>query len=177
MKSAAKIMGERVELKGKVWKLGDNINTDLIAPGRHFHLRTKPRELAKHTLEDVMPDFAERVQAGDLLVAGRNFGLGSSREHAALVLKLVGVGGVVAESFARIFFRNAINVGLPVLICGTKEIGDGDEVEIDVGSGEVRDLTTGKNLSAKPLPKVMVNILEDGGLIKHYKKHGGFKVD
>lgn len=166
-----------MRLEGKAWKLGDSINTDVIAPGRYFHLRTKPRELAKHALEDVLPDFAEQVASGDLLVAGRNFGLGSSREHAALVLKLAGVGAVLAESFARIFFRNAINVGLPLLICRTDEIDAGDALVVDVESGDIEDITKGKRLKAQPLPKVMVNILEDGGLIEHFKKNKGFKVD
>jgi 3-isopropylmalate/(R)-2-methylmalate dehydratase small subunit len=163
-------------LRGRAWTFGDDISTDHIAPGRLFHLRTDLPELAKHVMEDADPAFAQRVSRGDFIVAGRNFGLGSSREHAPRIIKLAGVGAVLAQSFARIFFRNAINVGLPVLQCDTSAIGRGDELEVDLMGGRVRDLTTGDVVSFVPLPAVMVTILGDGGLVEHLKKHGGFAL-
>lgn len=120
-------------IRGRVWKFGDNISTDHIAPGRYFHLRNNLEELAKHVLEDAMEDFAKKVQKGDIIVAGKNFGLGSSREHAARIIKIAGVSCIVAKSFARIFYRNAINVGLPVIeLKEVDEINQGDELEIDL---------------------------------------------
>lgn len=163
-------------LKGRAHKFGDSISTDLITPGRYFHLRTNLPELAKHVLEDADPKFAEDVKPGDFVVAGKNFGLGSSREHAALVIKLAGASAVLAKSFARIFYRNAINNGLPALECDTDEIDDGDELEVDLSRGEVRNLTKNKVLKTKPLPEVMIKILNDGGLLEHFKKHGGFQL-
>jgi 3-isopropylmalate/(R)-2-methylmalate dehydratase small subunit len=163
-------------LRGAAWTFGDDISTDHIAPGRLFHLRTDLPELAKHVLEDARPEFASSMKPGDVVVGGRNFGLGSSREHAPRIIKLAGVSAVLAQSFARIFYRNAINVGLPVLQCDTSGIGDRDELEIDLGAGEVRDLTTGAVIPFEPLPPVMVTILEDGGLVAHIKKHGGFAL-
>lgn len=163
-------------LRGRAWTFGDDISTDHIAPGRLFHLRTDLPELAKHVMEDADPDFAARMRAGDFIVGGRNFGLGSSREHAPRIIKLAGVGAVLAQSFARIFFRNAINVGLPVLQCDTSGIAQDDELEVDLGGGEVRDLTTGAVIPFAPLPPVMVTILADGGLVAHVKKHGGFAL-
>lgn len=164
-------------LKGRVWKFGDDISTDLIAPGRYFHLRSNLTEFAKHVMEDADPTFASQVQAGDFIVGGKNFGLGSSREHAPLIIKMAGVSAVMAKSFARIFYRNAINVGLPVLICDTDKLETGDELEIDLERGLIRNLSKGITLDFKPLPKVMINILEDGGLIAHIEKHKDFKLD
>jgi 3-isopropylmalate/(R)-2-methylmalate dehydratase small subunit len=164
-------------LKGKAWKFGDDISTDLIAPGRLFHLRSNLPELAKHVLEDADPQFAQKVQKGDFVVGGKNFGLGSSREHAPTIIKLAGVSAVLAKSFARIFFRNAINVGLPVLICDTDKINQGDELEVDLKKGVINDLTQGITLNFTPLPQVMIKILEDGGLLSHIEKHGDFKLD
>jgi 3-isopropylmalate/(R)-2-methylmalate dehydratase small subunit len=166
-----------MQIKGKAWKFGDSISTDHIAPGRLFHLRTNLPELAKHVLEDADPEFAGKVQPGDFVVAGKNFGLGSSREHAPTIIKIAGVGAVLAESFARIFYRNAINVGLPVLICDTTQIDVDDELEIDISKGEIRDITKGITIQAKPLPDVMIKILNDGGLLEHFRKHGGFALD
>jgi len=163
-------------LKGKVWKFGDNISTDLIAPGRLFHLRSNLPELAKHVLEDADPEFASKMSPGDFVVAGNNFGLGSSREHAPTIIKLAGVSAVLAKSFARIFFRNAINVGLPVLDTDTDAIDEGDELEVNLNTGEIRDLTKSIMLYFPPLPTVMTNILNDGGLVDHIKKHGDFNV-
>jgi len=163
--------------KGKVFKFGDDISTDHIAPGRLFHLRSNLPELAKHVLEDADPTFASRVQAGDFVVGGKNFGLGSSREHAPTIIKLAGVSAVLAKSFARIFYRNAINVGLPVLICDTDRIGEGDELEVDFEQGYIKDLTNSEELKFEPLPPVMIKILNDGGLVSHIQKHGDFKLD
>ncbi|OQX92156.1 MAG: 3-isopropylmalate dehydratase [candidate division Zixibacteria bacterium 4484_95] len=164
-------------LYGKAFKFGDDISTDHIAPGRYFHLRSNLPELAKHVLEDADETFATRVKPGDFVVGGKNFGLGSSREHAPTIIKLAGVGAVLAKSFARIFFRNAINVGLPVLICDTDRICDGDELEVDLEAGLIKDKTNDIELSFTPLPKTMVTILEDGGLVAHIQKHGDFKLD
>jgi len=163
-------------LKGRAFKFGDNISTDDITPGRFFHLRSNLPELAKHVLEDVTPDFTSRVKPGDFMVAGANLGLGSSREHAAVVIKMAGVSAVLAKSAARIFFRNAINVGLPVLICDTDNINDGDELEVDLASSTVKDVTNGAELPLGKFPNVMLWILEEGGLIPYIKKHGGFEL-
>ena len=126
-------MAERI-LKGKAFKFGNDISTDLIIAGKYAHLRSNLPELAKHVMEDANPDFANQVQPGDFIVGGSNFGLGSSREHAPLVIKMSGVSAILAKSFARIFFRNAINQGVPVLICDTDRIADGDILEIDLNS-------------------------------------------
>jgi len=163
-------------LKGKALKFGDNISTDDITPGRLFHLRSNLPELAKHLLEDFDPSFSSRVKPGDFIVAGMNFGLGSSREHAAVVIKRAGVAAILAKSAARIFFRNAINVGLPVLICDTDKIGDGDELEVDLKGSTVRNLSNGAELPLGDFPDVMLRILEEGGLIPYIKKHGGFEL-
>lgn len=164
-------------LHGKAWKFGDDISTDLIAPGRYFHLRSDLNELAKHVLEDADPQFASKVGKGDIVAGGRNFGLGSSREHAPTIIKLAGVSCVVAKSFARIFFRNAINIGLPAIECDTDKIASGDELEIDLEKGVVRNITKRIDLKFAPLPKAMTQILRDGGLVEHIKKHGDFKIE
>lgn len=166
-----------MQLTGNAWKFGDNISTDHIAPGRLFHLRSKLPELAKHVLEDADPEFAARVAPGDFVVGGTNFGLGSSREHAPTIIKLAGVSAVLAKSFARIFFRNAINVGLPVLICDTDQIAAGDRLQIDLGTGTIHNLTQGRILQAPPLPDVMIRLLADGGLAAHVAKHGDLVVE
>lgn len=159
---------------GKAHKFTDDISTDLIAPGRLFHLRSNLKELAKHVLEDADPDFAKKVRTGDFVVAGKNFGLGSSREHAPMIIKLAGVEAVIAKSFARIFYRNAINVGLPVVICDTDKIDEGDELEINLERGTLKNITRGIELKFPALPKAMTTILNDGGLVAHIRKHGGF---
>jgi 3-isopropylmalate/(R)-2-methylmalate dehydratase small subunit len=164
-------------LNGKVWKFGDDISTDLIAPGRLFHLRSNLPELAKHVLEDADPQFAQKMEKGDFVVGGANFGCGSSREHAPTIIKLAGVSAVLAKSFARIFYRNAINVGLPVLICDTDKINHGDELEVDLEKGTIIDKSNGQTLNFAPLPSVMIKILNDGGLLAHIEKHGDFKLD
>ena len=164
-------------LKGKVWKFGDSISTDLICPGRYFHLRSNLPELAKHVLEDADPEFAAKMAPNDFVVAGNNFGLGSSREHAPTIIKIAGVSAVLAKSFARIFYRNAINVGLPLVECDTDKIDQGDELEIDLAMGIIRDKTKNIELKSHALPKAMINILNDGGLLAHIEKHGDFKLD
>jgi 3-isopropylmalate/(R)-2-methylmalate dehydratase small subunit len=164
-------------LNGKAWKFGDSISTDLICPGRYFHLRSNLPELAKHVLEDADQDFAAKMAKGDFVVAGNNFGLGSSREHAPTIIMLAGVSAVLAKSFARIFYRNAINVGLPLLECDTDQIEQGDEIMVDLSTGIIRDKTKSIELKARPLPKAMLNILNDGGLLAHIEKHGDFKLD
>jgi 3-isopropylmalate/(R)-2-methylmalate dehydratase small subunit len=163
-------------LKGKAFKFGDNISTDLIVPGRLAGLRSNLPELAKHVLEDADPAFASKVKNGDFVVGGSNFGLGSSREHAPLVIKMAGVSAVLAKSVARIFFRNAINQGLPVLICDTSQINEGDELDVDLAAGTVKDLTSGKTLTFGKIPPVMLNILNEGGLLPYIKKNGDFKI-
>jgi 3-isopropylmalate/(R)-2-methylmalate dehydratase small subunit len=164
-------------LKGKAWKFGDSISTDLICPGRYFHLRSNLPELAKHVLEDADEGFASKISKGDFVVGGNNFGLGSSREHAPTIIKLAGISAVLAKSFARIFYRNAINVGLPVLECDTDKIEQGDEISVDLARGIVSNVTKGIELKAHPLPKAMISILNDGGLLAHIEKHGDFKLD
>ena len=162
--------------KGRAWKFGDGISTDHIAPGRLLHLRSNLPELAKHVLEDAREDFAPNVQPGDFVVGGRNFGQGSSREHAPTIIKLAGVGAVLAKSFARIFFRNCINVGLAPIVCDTDPIDEGDELEVDVAAGEVRDLTKGVTLKFAALPPVMRAILDAGGLVPYVKAHGDLEI-
>ncbi|MGD0795605.1 MAG: 3-isopropylmalate dehydratase small subunit [Dehalococcoidales bacterium] len=163
-------------LRGKAHKFGDSISTDHIIPGRYAHLRSNLPELAKHVLEDADVNFVKKVKPGDFVVGGSNFGLGSSREHAPLVIKMAGVSAILAKSVARIFFRNAINLGLPVLICDTDKISDGDELEIDLTAGTVRDKTNGAALTFGKIPDVMLKILDEGGLIPYVKKHGDIKL-
>jgi 3-isopropylmalate/(R)-2-methylmalate dehydratase small subunit len=163
-------------LKGRAFKFGDNITTDHMIPGRYAHLRSNLPELAKHVLEDADLTFASRVKAGDFIVAGDNFGLGSSREHAPLVIKMAGVSAILAKSVARIFFRNAINLGLPVLICDTDKINDGDELEVDLKAGTVKDITNGNRLTFGNIPEIMLRILDEGGLIPYIQKYGDFRL-
>lgn len=165
-----------MELKGKAFKFGDNISTDHIAPGRLFHLRSNLPELAKHVLEDADPEFASKMNKGDFVVAGNNFGLGSSREHAPQIIKIAGVGAVLAKSFARIFYRNAINIGLLLIECDTDKIDAGDELEVDVKKGVVLNKTKNITLPFSPLPDVMIKLLNEGGLIEHLKIHGDFDL-
>ena len=163
-------------LRGKAFKFGDNISTDLIIPGRYAHLRSNLPELAKHVMEDVDETFVKKVKPGDFIVAGRNFGLGSSREHAPLVIKMSGVSAILTKSVARIFFRNAINQGLPVLICNTDGVDAGDEIEINLAKGIVADLTKDTQLTFNKIPQVMLDILSEGGLIPYINKYGDFKL-
>jgi 3-isopropylmalate/(R)-2-methylmalate dehydratase small subunit len=157
---------------GKAWKFGDNISTDLIAPGRLFHLRSNLPELAKHVLEDARSDFPSLLQEGDFVVAGENFGQGSSREHAPTIIKMAGARAVLAKSFARIFYRNCINIGLPAIMCDTDQINEGDELHLSMSDGFIEDRTTGVRLSIPPLSPTMRRILDEGGLVAYIKKHG-----
>jgi len=163
-------------LKGKAFRFGDNISTDHIIPGKYAHLRSDLSELAKHVMEDADPNFVEKVKSGDFIVAGKNFGLGSSREHAALVIKMAGVSAILAKSVARIFFRNAINQGLPTLICDTDKIDAGDKLEVNLTRGTITDLTKDVQLTFGKIPKVMLDILNEGGLIPYIAKHGDFEL-
>ncbi len=164
-------------MKGRVWKLGDHVSTDLIAPGRLFHLRSNLPELARHVFEDADPSLAAKIEPGDFVVAGANFGCGSSREHAPAIIKLAGVAAVLAKSFARIFFRNAVNIGLPAVALDTSGIDEGDEIELDLASGVVKNLTKETETSFQPIPAFMRRILDDGGLVAHIRKHGNFAVE
>ena len=161
-------------LKGKAFKFGDNISTDLIIAGRYAHLRSNLPELAKHAMEDASPDFIKQVKPGDFIVGGSNFGLGSSREHAPLVIKMAGVNAILAKSFARIFFRNAINQGLPVLICDTDKISQGDILEIRLEEGIISNVSKNKTYHFSRIPQAMLSILNEGGLIPYINKHGDF---
>ena len=161
---------------GKAFKFGDDISTDHIAPGRLFHVRSDLPEFAKHVLEDADPEFASKMNKGDFVVAGNNFGLGSSREHAPQIIKIAGVGAVLAKSFARIFYRNAINIGLLLIECDTDKIDAGDELEIDIKQGFVHNITKDIKIEITPLPDVMIKLLNEGGLIEHIKKHGDFDL-
>jgi 3-isopropylmalate/(R)-2-methylmalate dehydratase small subunit len=163
-------------LKGRAHKFGDGVSTDHIIPGRYAHLRSNLPELAKHVMEDADPDFVKKAKSGDFIVGGNNFGLGSSREHAPLVIKMAGISAILAKSVARIFYRNAINLGLPVLICNTDKIDDGDELEVDLTGGTVRDRTNGSVLTFGRIPEVMLRILNEGGLIPYIQKHGDIKL-
>lgn len=157
--------------KGKVHKFGADVDTDQIIPARYM-VTTDPAELAKHCMEDADPDFATNVKAGDVMVAGKNFGCGSSREHAPVAIKGAGVSCVIAKSFARIFYRNAFNTGLPILESAeaSEGIENGHEVEVDLASGVIRNLTTGQRYQARPVPPFMQQLLDDGGLMAHLSK-------
>ena len=161
---------------GRAWKFGDNISTNLISAGRFYHLRSNLPELAKHTLEDARPEFAANAKPGDIVVGGRNFGKGSSREHAPIVIKMCGTRAVLAKSFARIFFRNCINNGLPAIVCDTDQIDEGDELDIDLAKGIVTDRTKGLELRFAPLPPAMEAIMREGGLVGYIQKHGDLEI-
>ncbi|TDO92268.1 3-isopropylmalate/(R)-2-methylmalate dehydratase small subunit [Halanaerobium saccharolyticum] len=157
--------------KGKVFKYGDNVDTDVIIPARYLN-SADPENLAAHCMEDIDEDFADEVSEGDIIVGGKNFGSGSSREHAPLAIKYAGVSCVVAESFARIFYRNSINIGLPILECpaAVQATETGDQLEVNIDQGQVKNLRTGKTYQAVAFPPFMQEIIKDGGLIEHVKK-------
>jgi 3-isopropylmalate dehydratase small subunit len=154
--------------KGRVWKFGDNVDTDVIIPVQ-YTTGTDPKEMAEHCLEGLDPHFSRDVRSGDIIVAGKNFGCGSSREPAPLAIKAAGISCVIAGSFARIFYRNAFNIGLPLLECpeASTYIAAGDEVEVDLDSGTISNLSQSKTLQAKPIPEFMQELIRDGGLMKH----------
>lgn len=160
-----------MKFKGRVWTFKDNIDTDVIIPARYLNT-TNSHELAAHCMEDIDPDFANKVNQGDIIVAGKNFGCGSSREHAPLAIKSTGISCVIAKSFARIFYRNAINIGLPILECdgSIEEIASGDELEVNTDEGIITNLTTGKIYTAKPFPEFIKEIINAGGLLNYAKK-------
>ncbi len=162
-----------MKVEGRVWKFGSDVDTDAIIPARYLN-QTDPGELAKHAMEDERPKFVREVKKEDILVAEKNFGCGSSREHAPLALKAAGISCVIAESFARIFYRNGFNQGLPLLESSEapREIQDGDRVQVDLTTGEIFDVTRQKKYFAKPIPPFMQELIEDGGLISHLRKRG-----
>ena len=158
-------------IRGRVWKYGDNIDTDAIIPARHLNV-TDDAELASHCMEDLDPSFVQQVQPGDIIVGGKNFGCGSSREHAPVAIKASGIRCVIAETFARIFYRNAINIGLPILECpeAAQETEAGHTLEVDLASGLIRNLDTGKEYQATPYPPFMLAIIDAGGLIEYTRQ-------
>lgn len=165
-----------MEARGSVFKYGDNIDTDVIIPARYLNTQNA-RELADHCMEDIDKTFITRVQAGDIMVGGENFGCGSSREHAPLAIKSCGVKCVIAPSFARIFYRNSINIGFPIVECAqaAEEIQAGDQVEVDFSTGVITDRTTGKTYQAAPFPPFIEGIIKSGGLLNSLKERGAAK--
>ncbi|MGC9324028.1 MAG: 3-isopropylmalate dehydratase small subunit [Desulfomonilia bacterium] len=159
--------------KGSAFVFGDDIDTDAIIPARYL-TTSDPEELKNHCMEDADPSFPSNVQPGDIIVAGKNFGCGSSREHAPIAIKACGVSCVIASSFARIFFRNSFNMGLPIFESdeAAEAINQGDTVEVDADSGIIRNLSTRKEFSSKPIPSFMQQLIQDGGLIEHIKRRG-----
>ena len=156
-----------MKAKGRVFKYGDNIDTYVIIPARYLNT-SDPGELAAHCMEDIDTEFVKNVKKGDIMVGTKNFGCGSSREHAPIAIKASGISCVIASSFARIFYRNAINIGLPILECAdaAEAISNGDEVEVDFSTGDIHDLTTGKSFKAQPFPEFIQDIIASGGLIE-----------
>ena len=161
-----------MEAKGRVFKYGDNVDTDVIIPARYLN-SFDAKELATHAMVDLDPTFVERVQPGDIIVAKKNFGCGSSREHAPIAIKESGISCVIASTFARIFYRNSINIGLPILECdeAAKGIEEGDKVEIDFDTGVIKNITKNETYQAEPFPEFMQNIIQNGGLIKSIEKN------
>jgi 3-isopropylmalate/(R)-2-methylmalate dehydratase small subunit len=167
-----------MELKGKARRLpqDDDINTDYIISGRYKFKIQDPIELAKHVMEDLDPNFFSRLEKGDFIVAGSNFGCGSSREQAPMAIKYAGIAAVLAKSFARIFYRNCFNLGLLAIECDTDGINENDALEVDLDRGIIKNTTKNQEIRISPLPKTMQVLLADGGLVEHFKKHGGFKI-
>lgn len=166
-----------MKYQGTCHKFGSDVNTDYIISGKYKFKTLDMNELAKHVMEDLDPDFYSKVTPGDFIVAGTNFGCGSSREQAPLAIKHAKIGAVLAKSFARIFYRNAINTGLPVIECDTDLIDPGDLLDVDLTSGIIINRTKDISIAVKPLPQVMIKILNDGGLAPHFRKYGGFNFD
>jgi len=157
-------------------KIVNDINTDYVISGRYKFKIQDPVELAKHVMEDLDPEFYSRLEKGDFLVAGSNFGCGSSREQAPMAIKFANISAVIAKSFARIFYRNCFNLGILAIEADTDGIAEGDQLEIDLDGGKIINKTKGTNIKIAPLPKTMQTLLADGGLVEHFKKHGGFKI-
>ena len=160
---------------GKVHKYGDNVDTDVIIPARHLNT-SDHKELASHCMEDIDTEFVKKVKRGDIMVGGENFGCGSSREHAPIAIKASGIDCVIAKTFARIFYRNAINIGLLAIECDTNGIDAGDELDLDIEKGCIHNLTKGTMIAIEPLPPVMIKLLNEGGLVEHIKKNGDYKL-
>jgi 3-isopropylmalate/(R)-2-methylmalate dehydratase small subunit len=158
-------------IRGKVWSFGNDVDTDAIIPARYLNT-SEPKELAKHVMEDADKDFASKVSSGDFIVAGKNFGCGSSREHAPIAIKAAGIQAVIAKSFARIFYRNAFNIGLPIFESteASEKVKDGDEIEIDADRGIIRNITTKEEYNANPIPPFMQELIDAGGLIEWTKR-------
>ncbi len=163
-------------LKGRAHKFGDNINTDYIISGKYKFKTLDMEELAKHLMEDIYPDFYKKINKGDFIVAGRNFGCGSSREQAPLVIKYAGIPAVIAKSFARIFYRNGINNGLVLIEVDTDMIEDGDEIEIYLEEGLIKNMTKNVEIHGTKIPKFLIDIIKEGGVINYLKKYGTFKI-
>ncbi len=163
-------------LKGRVWRFGNDVDTDAIIPGRYL-ITSDPQELAKHVMEDSDREFSGKVKSGDIIVAGKNFGCGSSREHAPIAIKAAGIQAVIAKSFARIFYRNAFNIGLPIFESeeASEKIKEGDEIEVDADNGVIRNLTANEEYKANPIPPFMQELIAAGGLVKWTK--GKLKVE
>jgi 3-isopropylmalate dehydratase small subunit len=162
-----------MEIRGKAWKFGNDVDTDVIIPARYLN-NADPAELAKHCMEDIDQEFVHKVKPGDLIVAEKNFGCGSSREHAPIAIKAAGVSCVIAKSFARIFYRNAFNIGLPILECpeAVEKIAEGDEIEVDLGKGVIRNLTKEEEYQARPFPPFMQELVAAGGLVNYVAGKG-----
>jgi 3-isopropylmalate dehydratase small subunit len=162
-----------MRLEGRVWKFGSDVDTDAIIAARYLN-QSDPKELAKHVMEDERPEFFQEVRKGDILLADKNFGCGSSREHAPLALKAAGISCIIAKSFARIFYRNGLNLGLPLLESSeaSETIREGDRVRVNLSTGEIFDLTQKRKFLAKPIPPFMQDLIKDGGLIQHLRKKG-----
>lgn len=167
-----------MKLKGKAHRFTPNndINTDYIISGRYKFKSENIQDMAQHLMEDIDPEFYSKISPGDFIVAGNNFGCGSSREQAPRVIKAAQLSAVIAKSFARIFCRNAFNLGFPLIEADTDDIQTGDELEVDLDAGVIKNLTQGTEIPIEPLPPVMQTLLADGGLVEHFKKHGGFKL-
>jgi len=165
-------------IKGRAHKYGDHVNTDVIIPARYLNV-SDAEQMAAHCMEDLDPEFVKRARRGDVLVAGEDFGCGSSREHAPIAIKASGISAVIARSFARIFFRNAINIGLPVLVSpeAAAEIESGDELELDLAAGTIKDLTRGTSYQAQPFPQLLQDIIAAGGLIPYTRRRLGIGGD
>ncbi|HEX3011645.1 MAG TPA: 3-isopropylmalate dehydratase small subunit [Syntrophomonadaceae bacterium] len=166
-----------MDLRGKTHKFGDDVNTDYIISGRYKFKTLDMKELAKHVMEDLDPDFYNKISQGDFIVAGKNFGCGSSREQAPLAIINADISAVIAKSFARIFYRNCINTGLPLVECNTDLIDENDELQIELDRGVLHNLSKNIDIEITPLPPVMLKILSDGGLVEHFKKYGTFNFD
>jgi len=162
-----------MKIEGRIWKFGSDVDTDAIIPARYLN-QSDPKELAKHAMEDERPEFSQKIRKGDILLAEKNFGCGSSREHAPLALKAAGISCVIAKSFARIFYRNGLNLGLPLLESSEapEAIQERDRVHVNLTTGQIFDLTQKKKFFAKPIPAFMQELIKDGGLIRHLRKKG-----